>query len=429
MKKIKLTKASVLKGMITVPSDKSISHRAVMLSALCEGKTIIKNFLLSEDCRHTLLAFKFLGVRYNLNGTTLAIEGKGLYGFRKPDKKIYAGNSGTTIRLMLGILAGQNFKVCLEGDASLNKRPMKRVIDPLEMMGAKIEAKENNFPPLRIKGGTLKAVSYRQKTASAQVKSAVLLAGLYAKGTTKIYEKIKSRDHTERMLKLFSAGIKIDNLKIEISSCGKLISPGKIVVPNDFSSAAFFMAAAAIVPNSIIKIKSVGVNPTRIGFLKVLEAMGAGVEKRNEKTVSGEPRADLIIKFAPALKGINIDEKDIPSMIDELPLIMLVATQAQGKTSIKGAGELRVKETDRINSMATGLKKMGAKIEVEGNDVLINGPIPLKAAEIESFGDHRTAMTFAIAALIAKGTTVINNTECIRTSFPGFFETLKSVKH
>lgn len=428
MKKIEVEQAKgILKGIISVPPDKSISHRAVMISALTEGKTRIKNFLLGEDCLHTLEAFKALGVNYVLNGSILTIEGKGLYGFREPRKKIFIGNSGTTIRLMLGVLAAQDFKVTLEGDESLNKRPMQRVMEPLRMMGARIEAVEDNFAPLTIHGSPLRAISYKQNVSSAQVKSCILLAGLYANGITKVYEKIKTRDHTERMLRLFSAGIKRKGLMVSINSKNRLISPGAIDIPTDFSSAAFFMAAAVIVPGSKIIIKNVGLNPTRIGFLNVLRAMGADIEKKNQRHVSEEPRADLIIKFKSPLKSVTIEKESIPSMIDELPIVMIVATQAKGKTIIKGAGELRVKETDRINSMVMNLRKMGAGIEVKKDDISIKGPVTLNSAVINSFGDHRTAMSFAVAALIARGKTVIQGTECIETSFPGFFTTLKSI--
>ncbi|MFH1856890.1 MAG: 3-phosphoshikimate 1-carboxyvinyltransferase [Candidatus Omnitrophota bacterium] len=426
MKKMEVKKSGALKGTISVPADKSVSHRAVMLSSLAEGKTHIKNFLLSEDCLHTLKAFESMGISSSLTGADLEIEGKGIYGLKKPKGNLYVGNSGTTIRLMLGILSAQNFETVLEGDPSLNNRPMRRVIAPLRMMGADISAREDNFAPIIVKGVPLKAISYKPEIASAQVKSAVLLAGLYAKGVTDVYEKIETRDHSERMLKLFSADIKKEGLKVSISS-SKLISPGVIEIPADFSSAAFFIAAAVIVPDSEIVIKQVGINPGRTGFLKVLYSMGACIELENQKEVSGEPRADMRIKFKRPLKGVNIDARDIPAMIDELPIMMIVAAQAQGETFIKGAGELRVKETDRINSMVVNLKKMGADIKVIENDILIKGPVALKGAVIDSFGDHRTAMSFAVAGLIAEGKTIINDTECIQTSFPGFQDILESI--
>jgi 3-phosphoshikimate 1-carboxyvinyltransferase len=427
MKEIIIEKARTLRGSISIPPDKSISHRAVMISALACNETCIKNFLQSDDCLHTLKAFKDLGIRYSLDNSVLRIKGAGLYGLKKPDKKIYVGNSGTTMRLILGILAAQNFEATLEGDDSLNKRPMKRVIEPLRMMGAQIEARRDNFPPITIRGVPLRAILYRQKIASAQVKSSILLAGLYAKGMTKVYQMMKTRDHTERMLKLFSADIKTKNLEISITPKAKLVSPGEIDIPSDFSSAAFFIAAATLVPNSQIIIKNVGINPTRLGFLDNLVAMGAKITLENKKEISNEERADLEIKFKHPLKAIKIEEKDIPSMIDELPIMMVVATQAKGETLIKGASELRVKETDRINSMVVGLKKMGANIEVQENNILIKGPTPLKSAIIDSFGDHRTAMSFGIAGLIGSGKTVIRDAECIQTSFPNFYSTLREV--
>lgn len=427
MQKIEIEKAKILRGAISIPPDKSISHRAVMISALAEGRTCIKNFLRSQDCLRTLGAFKDLGIKYSLEDSMLEIEGGGIYGLSAPADKIFVGNSGTTMRLILGILAGQSFKLTLEGDNSLNKRPMKRIIEPLRMMGAQIQAREDNFPPITVAGASLKPVLYHQKIASAQVKSSILLAGLYAKGTTKVYEKLKTRDHTERMLKLFSADIQTRGLEISISLRRKLISPSEIDIPSDFSSAAFFIAAATLVPGSQIIIKNVGVNPTRLGFLNSLVAMGAQVKKTNERQLSNEPRADLVIEFKRPLKGINIDEKDIPSMIDELPIMMVVGTQAEGETFIKGAGELRVKETDRINSMVLGLRKMGADIRPQENDILIKGPTLLKSATLDSVGDHRTAMSLSIAALAAKGKSVIRDTECIQTSFPDFYTTLKKV--
>lgn len=441
MNKITIKPVKKISGTIVVPADKSISHRAVMISSIAEGKSRIENFLSAEDCLRTLKAFRQMGVAITKHGGTVIIEGVGVRGLRKPKEPIYCGNSGTTMRLLSGILAGQDFQATLSGDESLSGRPMARIAGPLGMMGAEIKgsrvkglgSRKNEFyPPFTIRGGKLKAIDYVMPVASAQVKSCILLAGLYADGITSVTEPAPSRDHTERMLRLFGVKVSSKGKKIFIEG-GQQLKAIDLEVPADISSAAFFIVAASIVKNSKLTIKAVGVNPTRTGVLDIMKAMGAKIEiiRRPSSIVSHpsynfEPVADLIIESAN-LKATTIKGSVIPRAIDELPVIMVAATQAKGTTKIIGAKELRVKETDRIKSMTLGLKKMGADITLKGDDIYIKGPVKLKGARLKSFGDHRTAMSLAIAGLAAKGQTVIEDTSCIFTSFPNFKEILSEI--
>jgi 3-phosphoshikimate 1-carboxyvinyltransferase len=445
MANIKIRPVNKIEGMIEVPGDKSISHRAVMLSSIAEGRTEIRNLLMGEDCIYTINAFREMGVIIDQRPKTppahvgshrragkdqrqgIIVKGKGLRGLKRPKNELYLGNSGTTIRLLMGILAGQEFDCVLRGDDSLSKRPMDRVAKPLRMMGAEIGPRTEDqrpktqeiYPPLTIKGKyPLKAIRYKLPIASAQVKSAVLLAGLYAEGITEVEEPLKSRDHTERMLKGLGANIITKGLKISIEK-SILKSKGEIFVPGDISSAVFFMVAALILRSSKITVKGLGLNPTRLGAIEILRDMGAKIEIANFKNGESEPSADAIV-YSSDLKGVNIEGEVIPRAIDELPIIMVAAAFARGRTVIKGAGELRVKEADRIVSMATGLTRMGADITTDGDDITINGTDMLKAAEVDSFGDHRTAMSMVVAGLRAKGETVVLNTDCINTSFPDF---------
>ena len=443
--KIKFVKC--ISGIITVPVDKSISHRAVMFGAIAEGVTRINNFLDAEDCNRTIKAFQQMGIEIKSKvksnphwgaGKLKVVEiyGKGLRGLKAPNKPIYCGNSGTTMRLLSGILAGQNFKSILTGDESLSQRPMKRIAAPLKEMGAKIKSKVKSqkskvdkiCPPLIIRGGNLKAINYKSPVASAQVKSCVLLAGLYADGVTSVTEPFLSRDHTERMLRSFGVQVKLKGLKASIKGRQKLKATN-ITVPADISSAAFFIVAALIVKNSALRIKSVGINPTRTGILDILKRMNAKIKVKSKKSKGKkyvEPVADLIIESSQ-LKATTIEGDVIPRAIDELPVLMVAATQANGTTKIIGAKELRVKETDRIKSMSEGLNKMGADIKVIGDDIYIKGPTKLKGAALNSLGDHRTAMSFAVAGLVAEGETTIKDTECILTSFPNFSKTLSKI--
>ncbi len=462
MDKLKINSAKRITGAITVPPDKSISHRAVIFGAIAEGMTRIENALMAEDCIRTIEAFRQMGVEIKVKGERLKVKGqdkgnieiygKGLYGFKKPKKPIYCGNSGTTMRLLSGILAGQDFQATLTGDESLSSRPMSRIAAPLKMMGADIRSKVKGspfalqhrkmlvgasgdrqrsrrkeiYPPLAKNGGRLKAIDYAMSVASAQVKSCVLLAGLYADGVTSVVEPAPSRDHTERMLRLFGAGVAIKGLKVSIKP-GQRLKAARVYVPADISSAAFFIVAASIVKTSKLTIKNVGVNPTRTGILDVMKQMGAKIRVTGLDTKNNfEPTADLVIESAN-LKAVTIKGGILPRLIDELPIIMVAATQAKGTTKIIGAKELRVKETDRIKSMTTGLAAMGACITVKGDDIYIKGPIRLKGARVRSYGDHRTAMSLAVAGLAAEGETIIEDTACILTSFPNFQEILSDI--
>lgn len=436
MRTIELSRTSSIKGELTVPPDKSISHRAIMFASLAEGKSIIRRPLMAEDPISTMNAFRMLGIEIedtkNQDGCELIINGKGLYGLTEAFDVINCGNSGTTIRLISGILAGNPFFSVLTGDDSLRQRPMARVINPLREMGAMINARASDkYPPIAIKGGALSSMHYDMPIASAQVKSCLILAGLYAKGITTLTEPFKSRDHTERMLGAMNADIEIDGNSIKIKGqavAGKPLKPLDITVPADFSSASFFIAAALIIPDSELIIKGVGINPTRTGMLSVLKSMGADVKLENIRDVSGEPIADIYCRTAGALKAVKLDKDIMPSLIDEFPILCILATQAEGITEIRGAEELRVKESDRIRAMATELGKMGVELQEYPDGISIKGRTDLKGAVIESYHDHRIAMAFAIASLIAQGATTINNVSCVDISFPGFFEKLESIK-
>ena len=373
-----------------------------------------------------------MGVAISKDKNFFSIQGKGLEGLSKPAKdELYMGNSGTSMRLISGVLAGQNFSCALTADASLSQRPMRRIIEPLSLMGAKIAAREVNglkVPPLTIQGAKLKAIRYDSPVASAQVKSALLLAGLYANGQTQVSEPVKSRDHTERMLKKFGADISVAGLSVSVQGEANLVSQ-ELEVPGDISAASFFLTGACISKDSQIFVQSVGLNPTRTAFLKLLQKMGAKLSLRYQnKQMASEAYSDEAVGEVSAeyshLKALTITSEQVPSLIDELPILMVAATQAEGETKILGAGELRVKETDRINSMVSNLSRMGANIEVSDNDVIIRGQAKLKGAVVDSFNDHRTAMSMAIAGLVASGLTTIKNIDCVNISFPGFFKAL-----
>jgi 3-phosphoshikimate 1-carboxyvinyltransferase len=444
--RIELKKAERLKGEIIPPPDKSISHRAVILSSLAKGKSIVRNFLRAEDTMSTVNAMKMLGVdieqqssraaeqQYKGKDTTaplhycstdLVIHGNGIHGLKEPEDVINCGNSGTTIRLLSGVLSGNPFLSVLTGDSSLRSRPMGRVINPLRQMGADIMARDNDrYPPIVVRGRKLKAIKYDMPVASAQVKSALLLAGLYADGETELSEPVKSRDHTERMLSSSEVRVDIEGLKIKIKG-GQELKAKDMDVPGDFSSAAFFIVAALLIPDSDITIKGVGINPTRTGLLDILKTMGADIELTNIRDVSGEPVADIYCKTADSLRAVKIGREIMPSLIDEFPVLCVLGTQADGVTEIRGAEELRFKESDRIKAMAEGLKKMGAEVKEFKDGLSIKGNANLKGASISSYGDHRIAMAFSIAALIAEGKTIINGISSVNISFPGFFEMLK----
>jgi 3-phosphoshikimate 1-carboxyvinyltransferase len=434
MKPLVIRRSRGLKGKITLPGDKSIAHRAAILSSLARGRTSIYNFPLNKDCLATLNSLKSLGLKFQLKKTSLIIYGVGTRGLVKPRSSIIIEESGTTFRLFSGLLAGLGFKTTLKAGASLSKRPMSRVSKPLMLMGAGIRArtvKGENYPPLNFLGGRLKGIVYKLPVASAQVKSAILLAGLFAEGTTKIIEPLKTRDHTERMLKLFKADINIGINSITIRGESRLISPGVIYVPGDLSSAAFFMIGASIIPGSNILIKNVSLNPGRIGVINVLKRMAANINIRKVRVrVGQEPRGDISVRSS-VLKGAEVRREEIPFLIDEVPILMVAACFARGKTVFKGVSELHVKETDRIKSMVSNLEKMGADIllvkEGGSENIIINGGQELKGASLKSFGDHRTAMSMIIAALASSGESRIDDISCISKSFPEFLSALRKL--
>jgi 3-phosphoshikimate 1-carboxyvinyltransferase len=415
-----------LKGAFSVPGDKSISHRAVMLGSIAEGKTEIRGLLTGDDCLRTIDCFRKMGVHIERDGEDVTIYGNGLNGLKEPNEVLDVGNSGTTIRLMLGILANAPFHACITGDESISKRPMDRVVNPLRDMGAKIDGRKNgSHTPLGIRGGSLAGIDYISPVASAQVKSAVLLAGLGADGTTSVTEPQLSRDHTERMLRLFGCMVEEDGLKKSIKGNQKLKGT-TIHVPGDISSAAFFLVAGAIVPNSELTLLNVGINPTRTGIIDVLQKMGADLKV--DATDEGmEPAANITVRTS-SLKGIEIGGDIIPRLIDEIPIIALAATQAEGATVIKDAAELKVKETNRIDTVVKELSKMGARIEGTRDGMIIYGKTPLHPATVNSHGDHRIGMMLAIASCLAKGETIIENSGAIDISFPRFFERLEQIK-
>jgi 3-phosphoshikimate 1-carboxyvinyltransferase len=419
----KIKKASPIRAEITVPGDKSISHRSIMLAALANGPSTVTGFLPSEDCLSTMKAFQQLGVEIErVDETTLVVRGtRGK--FRAPDGDIDCGNSGTTMRLMCGILAAQPFRSRLIGDASLSKRPMKRVIEPLTQMGARITAEgEGGRAPLVIDGGPLKAIHYKSPVASAQVKSAVLLAGLFAQGVTSVTEPDQSRDHTERMLSWHVAHPRREGLTVSIVG-GTTLESRDFDVPGDISSAAFWLVAAAAARGSHLQIKNVGLNPTRAGILAVLIRMGAHVTEVVD-TAEGEPRGTIEIRGGQ-LRATTIEGKEIPNVIDELPILAVAGALADGRTIIKDAHELRVKETDRIAAVARNLRAFGVEVVEYDDGMKIQGGCALHGADVASDGDHRIAMSSAILGMFAEGPTTIRDTECVATSYPGFYETLQ----
>ncbi len=424
MDRIEIQRAKRFRGEFTPPPDKSISHRAVMFSCLAEGKSIVRNFLRAADTESTMRAFQRLGTIIEDHGDTLVINGTGLRGLSEPSDVIDCGNSGTTMRLLSGILAGAPFFSVLTGDDSLRTRPMARIITPLRLMGASISARDGDrYPPLAIRGGQLKPVSYNMPVASAQVKSALILAGLCADGTTSVIEPGKSRDHTERMLPAFGAALTVDGLTVSVTG-GHALHPCDTDVPADFSSAAFFIVAAILISGSELLVRNVCLNPTRTGLLGLLQTMGADISVSNMRTVSGEEVGDITCRGNNRLKAADVTADLIPSLIDEFPILCIAAASAEGVTTISGAGELRVKESDRIAAMAAGLKRMGVDAEERPDGISIHGTGALRGAEVESFGDHRIAMAMAVAGLIAEGTTVIRGASAIGISFPKFFDQL-----
>ena len=426
---LKLSKSKNLKGQVTIPGDKSISHRSIILSSLAEGTSEISGFLKGEDCLATLNSFKKMGVKIEEEDEKISVHGVGLHGLKKPNENLYLGNSGTSMRLLAGLLSGQKFSTILTGDSSLSSRPMKRILEPLKEMGASITA-STNTAPLSIKpSNKLNGISYELPIASAQVKSCILLAGLYADSNTQVIESYLTRDHTEKMFKKF--GIEIDesykdSKKIIKISPPRKLNPSTLNIPGDFSSASFFIVAGLIIPNSEITLKNVGINSSRTALIKVLTQMGANIKIKNIKD-DYEKTADIEIKTSN-LKAIVLDEELIPNLIDELPILFIAASFARGKTIIRGVEELRTKESDRLEAMSNSLRVLGVESKSYSDGIDITGKSSLKSSVIiDSFGDHRIAMASSIACSMLEGENIIKNVENIQTSFPNFIETCGSL--
>jgi 3-phosphoshikimate 1-carboxyvinyltransferase len=421
----KLSAAKKLEGAVQFPGDKSISHRYAMLAAIAEGPSEIHFFSSSADCQSTLDCLKSLGVKIDRQGDVVKVAGGGLGGLRVPSGPLDAGNSGSTMRMLAGVLAGQPFRSVLVGDASLSRRPMKRVADPLAQMGAQIKTAEGGCPPLEITGGKLTPIRYEMPVASAQVKSAILLAGLFAEGETQVVEKLPTRDHTEIALEQMGADIGRHQHTIAVRGRARLEGK-KLHVPGDISSAAFFIAAGLIVPNSNLVVHNVGLNPTRSALLDVLAPMGGRVKVVNLEMLNGELLGDLHVEFSQ-LAGGDIPQTLVPGLIDELPVLSVLGTQTEQGLSFRGAAELRVKESDRLAAVAENLRRMGAEVEEFPDGLRVAGRQKLRGAEIDPHADHRIAMAFAVAGLVAEGTTVIKDSSCVEISFPDFFATLARV--
>ena len=425
-------KQNRLRGEVMIPGDKSISPRSIMFGSIALGKTEITGFLEGADCLSTIDCFRKMGIPISRDQHKIIVDGKGLRGLSMPSGLLNVGNSGTTTRLISGILSGQNFTSILSGDESLNSRPMGRIMKPLNAMGANISSlNNNNCAPLKIEPGKLHGIDYLSPVASAQVKSAILLAGLYADGNTTVTEPALSRNHTELMLNGFGANVSSvinadGTATAGIVPCKELYGQ-KINVPGDISSAAYFIAAGLLVPDSELLIKNVGINDTRAGFLKVCEMMGANITLLNKKIQGGEPTADVLVQTSQ-LKGCTVEGDIIPTLIDEIPIIAVMAAFAEGTTIIKDAAELKVKETNRIDTVVNNLKAMGANITPTDDGMIIEGTGHLRGADIESYLDHRIAMAFAIAGLASGGETRIHNSQCVDVSYPAFFETLNSLQ-
>ncbi|PYZ98413.1 3-phosphoshikimate 1-carboxyvinyltransferase [Alteribacter lacisalsi] len=418
-----------LNGTLTIPGDKSISHRAVLFASIARGTSRIRGFLKGEDCLSTIRCMKQLGVHIEEEQDEITVEGKGLKGLSEPVEVLYAGNSGTTVRLLSGILAGMDFHSVLTGDASICRRPMSRVTGPLKQMGARIDGRdEGNLTPLSIRGGGLRGIHYSSPVASAQVKSAVLLAGLYARGQTNVTEPFVSRDHTERMLKAFGAEVNADpeNRRVTVEG-GAHLEGRNIQVPGDISSAAFFIAAALMTPGSDLVLKNVGMNPTRSGIIDVVRDMGGDLEISRLREENGEPVADLRVKYSK-LHGTEIGGEMIPRLIDEIPVLSVLAAQAEGKTVIRDAAELKVKETNRIDTMVSQLVSLGADAKATEDGMVIHGGSVLSGGAVSSFHDHRVGMSLGLCGLVSKEPVTVRDAEACEVSYPGFFEELRRIK-
>jgi len=413
-----------LGGELEVPGDKSVGHRAVIMGSVARGETRIANLSRGADNSSTVTAFRGMGVRFRREDEVLCIDGRGWDGLRAPGETVDCGNSGTTMRLLAGVLAGRPFEACLDGDGSLRTRPMKRVIEPLTRMGARVTGKGGRAP-LRIHGGGIHGIEYSSPVASAQVKSAVLLAGLQAGGETCFEEPYRSRDHTEIMARGFGASVESDGRRVRVRG-GQELSGTRLRVPGDISSAAFLFVAAAVIPGSDVSVRGVGCNPTRGGVIDVLRSMGADIEVTRTWEEASEPVADFRVRGG-VLRGTEVEPELAPRTIDEYPVLFVAAALAQGSTWFRDVGELRFKESDRIATMSRELSKMGVKVDVQGDDVRVEGAGALESASVESHGDHRVAMALAVAGLSTPGGILLSDEECVKVSFPGFFESLEKI--
>jgi 3-phosphoshikimate 1-carboxyvinyltransferase len=424
-----ITPASSIRGTVHLPGDKSISHRYAMLAAIAEGTSTIEHFAASKDCHSTLDCLRCLGVRIDESGDVVRVDGRGLRGLKAPDRILDAGNSGTTIRLLSGILAGQSFESSISGDPSLSSRPMGRVATPLRLMGARVDSREKDLPPLRIQGGVLKGIRYSLPVASAQVKSCVLLAGLYAEGSTAVQEIVPTRDHTEIAIREFGGSIRINGTWIEVDSA-PVLKARKLAVPGDLSGAAFFIIAAALSPDSDVIIPGVGLNERRRELLNYLLNAGMDLHIENLVNDAGEPRGDLRVRYSPALLQRRlppIEGELTAALIDEIPILSILGSQVQGGLEISDAKELRVKESDRISALSSNLNAMGAQVKEKPDGLVLSGGDKLRGTEIVTHGDHRIAMAFAIAGLRSSSKTRIHEAECADVSFPGFWDALAEV--
>ena len=428
MKTLRVKSIRSLQGTITVPGDKSISHRAVLFAALAQGSSRVRNFLHGGDCEATLNAVQMLGIEVERPAPdTLILHSPGPQGWHEPEDVIYCANSGTTIRLLMGMLGGQTFTSILTGSPQLRRRPMGRVSTPLRQMGVEILGRMNGaYAPLALRGGNIHGIEYRLPVASAQVKSALILAGLFAHGETIIHEPGPARDHSERMLRALGADVLVERGTIRVSPLTAPLSALDLVVPGDFSSASFFIVLGALVGDSTLTIRKTNLNPTRTGLLDALRDMGASIDVQNRHTMEGEEVGDIVVRTS-SLRGVEISGPLVVRMIDEFPIFAVAATQAQGTTLVRDAAELRVKETDRIATVVAELRKMGADIEEREDGFLVHGPTQLQGAHVESHGDHRLAMALTVAGLIAQGETLIHDVECIADSNPTFLESLASL--
>jgi len=422
---VEVAPTAEIRGTVRVPGDKSISHRLAMLGGIADGTTTIHNFAESADCQSTLDCLIRLGVKVHREGSTVTIQGSGLDGLQKPERELDAGNSGTTVRLMSGILSGQPFDSTFVGDASLSRRPMRRVMDPLRQFGATLTARDDNYLPLRIRGGNLSAIDYTLPVASAQVKSAVLLAGVFASGTTIVRESIPSRNHTEVALHEFGASVRTANGTTEVDG-GVRLHGGAFTVPGDISSAAFLIAAAATLPGSRLRLVDVGMNESRSGFVSILQEMGARIRVEPKAPARGEPIADIHVEGSE-LSGMEIAGAWIPNVIDELLVLAVLGTRTRKGIRIRDASELRSKESDRIQAAVTNLRILGAEVEEFPDGMFVHGRQSLKGGTVKSFDDHRIAMAFAVSGLFAEAPVKILGADCVGISFPGFFRTLGEI--